>query len=195
MADPKVGSLLNRIATSWANPTDARNWFIAALQLHEYWSIDENEDEASDETLQSYMERLNIAPFPGLGEPVIYSIRVEDLPPLVEPDMDVLDGVTPVTWDDEPVVGPEPDPAPAEQPAAPAVEASAPTEERRRVPRMLNGLPVIRALTVEEKAQLKTAIGVGSVTLTAMHVSGREVRIPNARLTEIPECFLEMVDG
>ena len=211
---PRVAEVIARVEASWETPAEARRCLIAACQLHEYWCIDEHEDEASDESLASYMERMGLQPFPGLGEHVLTSVRVEELPPLeptpsdqpssepefqAEPEQPEAPLVAPAQVSFAPAgqrleaeLRPDPGPAvalldepePEPRPAA-----------RRQVPLYKDGLPVLRDLDQAELAELQLAVGCrGHRTLLVYYMNG-PFPLRNTRLEALPAKFQQMVDA
>ena len=184
--------------------TEARRLLVAALQLHEYWAIDQNEDPATDEPLASYMERFGLEPFPGLGEHVLSTVKVEELPPLeatAEPAPDVATDETEEVENDVaaevvPEALPVATPAPVDVTPEPLTVTPPPPAPpgKKKVPLRQDGRLVIRDLTEDELKDFKRAIGVGGYTLKVIF-KGETFDVHKCGGTPVPEHFLVMVDA
>lgn len=211
-----MGCVIDRIALNREDPDEAYRFFVASCQLHEYWTIDGanwtlDGPEDQDETLTAYMERMGLEPFPGLGQPVLTSLNVEDLPPLVLPATDEgvvasleVDEVPEDEVDEIPEEVTPAAPIPEAPPALPTPPVDAPTSPTQmepeppppqpsapRVPLIERGLRVLRPMDPEGVAELRAALGLGTRTLSLIY-EGEEIVFSNVK-NDIPDRFLLMV--
>lgn len=156
---------------------NVRRITMIMLQLHEFWTIDE--DESDTWTVQDYLEDTGL-PLP--SEPLIGGLDgyLASLPVtptvLVKPFTPVQAEVTP-----EPPPTPEPVLEEEEEPMfhEPAVKPK--------------GLPTLRVLNSDELPAFRRSIGLGAGTHTIEFRwagDGQIRRLPNALVTEIPKEWL-----
>lgn len=214
----RVHDILNRATKSWADPVEAKRLFIAAFQLHEYWEIDQDEEGVYEESIEEYMDRMGIQPFPGLGARVLSSVNVETLPPLED-----TDGVDAVDLDRDfeeepetvivptvpaPAAAPLPPPPPAPHPIAddaPVVEPVAPEPAapadpepelrpgQKMVPRMVDGAYVLRTdIDLTVMAEICNGTSLGSHSFSVLY-DGQLIGVRRSSVPHPPLEVLELV--
>lgn len=172
---------------------EAIDALVAILQLHEYWTIEEqDEDDPNEETLLNYQRRMGLAE----GEPVQRPVIRNEVPPT--PEVQDVKQEAPLDEQKGPFVKQEAlevkqDPPPTETPTE---SFPAPKVETNLVPKLINGIPQLRDLTMAEVTDLRhNHLGIGGQTVHVHLFTGELVRIDRVGSTEIPHEFLVMEEN
>lgn len=162
-------------------PQKAQAALTAILQLHEYWLIDQASEEGDDETVEEYQIRMGLVPGEIIARPTLPPPPVEAVTPDVVPS---ASPTAPQPIEEEAQVEVQ-HPEVVDVPTAPA-----PTGALR--PRMVEGFPVLKDLSDEAAAALRSAMGVGRKVARVRTPDGQLLLIKQTSSEEIPSEFLVM---
>ena len=142
-------------------PREVTTSLIAILQLHEYWTIEEqDEEDPNDESMTDYQIRMGLA--------------VGETP--TRPEIVLIPSSTPL---------------PTQEAKAPVVVEPIIEEPKIfGPPKLINGLVQTRDLTETEALELYDRLGIGSQKVTFVDYLGRICRWDGVACTEIPPDFL-----
>lgn len=168
---------------------DAIQALIAILQLHEYWTIEEQDEfDPNEETLVNYQRRMGLAE----GEPVQRPVIRHEIPEVqeVKQEAPLNEQKGPFVKQEGPEVQQE-----ASADETPAEDFPAPKVEVNLVPKLIGGIPQLRDLSMAEVAAIRPALGAGGRTIQVYLFTGELIRIDKVGSTEIPHEFLVMEES